>query len=78
MGRMPSLTINADSKKSVASLFLLPTVCFDDNKLIKPNEIPIFELNDALGTLSGFSIGVVFDIDDVQAIIINDMIIKNN
>jgi len=47
------------------------------SNISKPHEMPIFEPNDALSTLPRFSIGVVFDIDDVQAIIINDMNIKN-
>ena len=47
------------------------------SNISKPSEMPVFEPNDALSTLPRFSIGVIFDIDDVQAIIINDMNIKN-
>jgi len=48
------------------------------SNISNPDEMPLFEPNDALSTLPRFSIGVKFDIDDVQAIIINDMNIKNN
>jgi len=47
------------------------------SNISKPGEMPVFEPNDALSTLPRFSIGVIFDIDDIQAIIINDMNIKN-
>ncbi len=48
------------------------------SNISKPDEMPIFEPNDDLVTLPRFSIGVVFDIDNVQAIIINDINVKNN
>ena len=47
------------------------------SNISKPDEMPVFEPNDALSTLPQFSVGVIFDIVDVQAIIINDMNVKN-
>jgi len=45
---------------------------------LKPNVIPIKEPHDNIKTIPRFSAGIIFDIDNVQSMIVNDLNAKNN